>query len=168
MRQTKTSRYPFFRSALKPKNGVLSASQAEPARAMEPSVHLSVQICFVSKYNSEPPHIPSSSRCILRSCVIRPHAHRWPGAAGSAGQAAPTHIFRRCPPGCAHASGLLPTPPRENSCEPALCVSFARYAVFARHRPAGHRRAARPAACRRVDSPERSGSICAERSGIAE
>ena len=64
----------------------------------------------------------SPSRCILRSCVIRPHAHPWPRT--PAGQAAPPHIFRRCPPGCAHASGLLLTPPRAMRCEPALCCGI--------------------------------------------
>ena len=64
----------------------------------------------------------SPSRCILRSCVIRPHAHPWPRT--PAGQAAPPHIFRRCPPGCAHASGLLLTPPCAMRCEPALCCSI--------------------------------------------
>ena len=70
-----------------------------------------VAVCFVSTHNAEPPHAPSPSRCILRSCLIRPHAHPWP-----AGQAAPPHIY---PPGCARASGLLLTPPRVMRCEPA-------------------------------------------------
>ena len=50
--------------------------------------------------------------------MIRPHAHPWPGT--PAGPGALRHIFRRCPPGCAHASGLLLTPPRAMRCEPAL------------------------------------------------
>ena len=33
-------------------------------------------------------------------------------------------MFRRCPPGCARASGLLLTPPRAMRCEPALCGSM--------------------------------------------
>ena len=88
-----------------------------------------VRLCFVSKYNSEQSPFLSPSRCILRSCVIRPHAHPWPPT--PAGQAAPppiTHhtraMFRRCPPACAHASGLLLTPLRAMRCEPALCGSM--------------------------------------------
>ena len=73
----------------------------------------------------------SPSRCILRSCVIRPHAHPWPGT--PAGPGALRHIFRRCPPGCAHASGLLLTPPRAMRCEPALCGS-----MIASSRQTGH------------------------------
>ena len=42
---------------------------SEPARAMEPIVHTSVQFFLVSKYNSETSHAPSPLRCILRSCV---------------------------------------------------------------------------------------------------
>ena len=74
---------------------------------------------------SEP--IRSSVALALRvafceSCVTCPHAHHWPRT--PAGQAAPPHIFRRCPPGCAHVSGLLFTPPRAMCCEPALCCSM--------------------------------------------
>ena len=94
---------------------------SEPARARKPIVHFSVQLCFVSKYNSEPSHAPNPSRCTLRSrqCVIRRHAHPWP--ATHAGQSAPRHIFRSSPPGCqcARASVLLLTPPRAMRCEPA-------------------------------------------------
>ena len=56
----------------------------------------------------------------MRSCAIR-QAH--PCLRTPAGQAAPQHISRRCPPGCARASGLLLAPPRAMRCEPALCGS---------------------------------------------
>ena len=53
----------------------LPGRASEPARAREPFVNFSVQVCFVSKYYSEPSHAPVPPCCILRSCVIRPHAH---------------------------------------------------------------------------------------------
>ena len=63
---------------------------SEQASAMEPVVLISVQLVFVLKYNSEPPHIPSPSRCILRRCVIRQHSQPRPST--PAGQEAPHHI----------------------------------------------------------------------------
>ena len=63
----------------------------------------------------------------MRSCVIRALAHSQPWPRTPADQAVPPHIFRRCPPGCTHASGLLLTPPRRPRamrCEPAPCGSM--------------------------------------------
>ena len=42
-------------------------------------MYFSLKLCFVSKYDSELSHVPSPTRCILRSCVIRSHAR--PGLA---------------------------------------------------------------------------------------
>ena len=67
------------------------------------------------------------------SCTIGdiiPSCHTFPalrvafcGPVGSARTPTLAH-FRRCPPGCAHASGLLLAPPRAMLCEPALCGSM--------------------------------------------
>ena len=82
----------------------LPGSTFEPARARKPSVHVSVQLCFVSKYNSEPSHAPRPSRCILLSCVIRPHAHPW--SRTPAGQALRRRLF----------AGALPDAPTHPAC----------------------------------------------------
>ena len=82
------------------------ARASETARAKEPNVRFPVQLCCVSKYNSESSFVPSPSRCIF-AILCDPPAH-----------------FRRCPRGCCHASGLLRTPPRTMRFEPALCGSM--------------------------------------------
>ena len=102
----------------------LPGRASEPARAREPIVNFSVQVCLVSKNYSEPSHAPSPPRCILRSCVIRPHAHH---CLGHLRAKRLCRTCSRCPPRCgAHASGLLLTPPRATRChcaaaQPMLC-----------------------------------------------
>ena len=81
-----------------------------------------------NRFSHAPQASPSRCQCVLRSCVIRPHAHPWPRTRTPASQAAPhrvrsTFSAGAIPPaargggGCAHASGT----PRAMRCEAALC-----------------------------------------------
>ena len=105
----------------------LPGRASEPARAKEPIVRFPVQLCFVSKYNSEQLAFPQPFALHI-AILCDPPARGTPtsglGHLRAKSLAAQPHIFRRCPPGCAYASGLLLTPPRAMLCEPALCGSI--------------------------------------------
>ena len=108
----------------RPAPEILGIASPRRARAKEPVARFPLHVCFVSSHHSEPSPFLSPSRCILRSCVIRPTPTPDLGHL-RAKRLRCTFTAGALPcPGCAHASGLLPRPPRAMRCEPALCCSM--------------------------------------------